>query len=138
MRLSGAAPGEVEGVRLRLVQPNIPQTLKWDQSLAETHLLKQMRMSVAGDSGERITDVIWPETAVPFALERNPGLAQALVGAAPEGGLLITGIPRVTEGPEGPAWHNGMVALDREFDEKDALTFGPADGRGDEFRRNSR
>jgi len=33
---------------------------------------------------------------------------------------------------------DGMVVLDREFDEKDALTYGPADGRGDEFRRNSR
>ncbi len=33
---------------------------------------------------------------------------------------------------------DGIVALDREFDEKDVLTFGPADGRGDEFRKVSR
>ncbi|HSD35215.1 MAG TPA: apolipoprotein N-acyltransferase [Alphaproteobacteria bacterium] len=111
-RLSGAGPGEVEGVRLRLIQPNIPQTLKWDQSLAEAHLLKQMRMSVAGDAGARKAAVIWPETAVPFALERNPGLAQALASAVPPGGLLITGVPRVSEGAGGTAWHNGMVALD--------------------------
>lgn len=111
-RLSGSAPGSVEGVRLRLVQPNIPQTLKWDARLAETHLLKQMRMSVSGDAAERTTHVIWPETAVPFALERNPGLAQSLARIVPHGGLLITGIPRVTQGPEGEAWHNGMVALD--------------------------
>ena len=33
---------------------------------------------------------------------------------------------------------DGMVLLDREYDEKDVLTFGPADGRGHELRRSSR
>jgi apolipoprotein N-acyltransferase len=111
-RLSGPGPGSVEGVRLRLVQPNIPQTLKWDARLAEAHLLKQMRMSVAGDTGASVTHVIWPETAVPFALERNPGLAESLARIVPPRGLLITGIPRVTQSSAGEAWHNGMVALD--------------------------
>jgi apolipoprotein N-acyltransferase len=129
-RLGGPAPASVEGVRLRLVQPDIPQTLKWDQSLAEEHLLKQMRMSVAGDAGTRITHVIWPETAVPFALERNPTLAQALARVVPRGGLLITGIPRVTHGPQGEAWHNGMIALDETgavrgtFDKFHLVPFG--------------
>jgi apolipoprotein N-acyltransferase len=129
-RLSGPGPGSVEGVRLRLVQPNIPQTLKWDARLAEAHLLKQMRMSAAGDSGERATHVIWPETAVPFALERNPGLAEGLARIVPPGGLLITGIPRVSETAGGEAWHNGMVALDASgavrgtFDKFHLVPFG--------------
>jgi apolipoprotein N-acyltransferase len=129
-RLSGAAPASVEDVRLRLVQPNIPQTLKWDSRLAESHLIKQMRMSVAGDTGRRATHVIWPETAVPFALERNPGLAEALAPAVPPGGLLITGIPRVTQEAAGEAWHNGMVALDASgavrasFDKFHLVPFG--------------
>ena len=129
-RMTGAAPGSVEGVRLRLVQPDIPQTLKWDQSLAEEHLLKQMRMSLAGDAAQPVTHVIWPETAVPFALERNPALARALARAVPPGGLLVTGIPRVTQGPTGEAWHNGMVALDETgavrgtFDKFHLVPFG--------------
>jgi apolipoprotein N-acyltransferase len=111
-RLAGSVPASVEGVQLRLVQPNIPQTLKWDTSLAEEHVLKLIRMSISGDTPHEVTDVIWPETAVPFALERNPGLAEALAAAVPSGGLLITGIPRVSQTSSGPAWHNGMVALD--------------------------
>ncbi len=111
-RLAQSRPAEVEGVLLRLVQPNIPQTLKWDPGLAESHILKLMRMSAAGDGGKRPTHVIWPETAVSFALERSPGLAEALAVSVPPGGLLVTGIPRVSETAEGATWHNGMVALD--------------------------
>ena len=49
---------------------------------------------------------------------------------APPAGLLITGIPRVTQGPEGEAWHNGMVALDETgavrgtFDKFHLVPFG--------------
>ena len=111
-RLAGSAPASVDNVMLRLVQPNIPQTLKWDANLAQDHVLKLIRMSVAGDGPHQITDVIWPETAVPFALERSPGLANALTAAVPPAGLLITGIPRVSQTNGGPAWHNSMVALD--------------------------
>jgi apolipoprotein N-acyltransferase len=129
-RLAGSAPANVDNVLLRLVQPDIPQTLKWDASLAEDHVLKLIRMSTQGDAPHKITDVIWPETAVPFSLERNPGLAQALAAAVPPGGLLITGIPRVSQTNAGPAWHNGMVALDgtgavrASFDKFHLVPFG--------------
>src|ERR671936_402442 len=59
-RLAGSVPASVDNVLLRLVQPNIPQTLKWDVSLAEDHVLKLIRMSTAGDASRKITDVIWP------------------------------------------------------------------------------
>jgi apolipoprotein N-acyltransferase len=128
-RLAKADSATVEGVRLRLVQPNISQTLKWDPGLAESHLLKQMGMSLSAGA-EPVTHVIWPETALPFPLERNPGLAQALAGAVPPGGLLITGIPRVTQDPDGEAWHNSMVAIDSSgrvrgtFDKFHLVPFG--------------
>ena len=129
-RLAGSAPASVDNVMLRLVQPNIPQTLKWDANLAQDHVLKLIRMSVAGDAPHQITDVIWPETAVPFALERSPGLANALTAAVPPAGLLITGIPRVSQTNGGPAWHNSMVALDgtgavrASFDKFHLVPFG--------------
>lgn len=129
-RLAGSVPASVEGVFLRLVQPNIPQALKWEAGLAESHILKQIRMSLSGYSGQIVTHVIWPETAVPFALEQSPGLAAALAAAVPPGGLLITGIPRVTQTGDGPAWHNGMVALDgsgavrASFDKFHLVPFG--------------
>ncbi len=129
-RLDSARAETVEGVRLRLVQPNISQSAKWNADLAASHLLKLLRMSLGGDAAGAITHVIWPETAVPFALERNLGLAEALAQAVPPGGLLITGIPRVTQGADGEAWHNGMVALDSSgtvrasFDKFHLVPFG--------------
>ncbi|HXV23394.1 MAG TPA: apolipoprotein N-acyltransferase [Alphaproteobacteria bacterium] len=129
-RLASAGSEMVEGARLRLVQPNIPQSTKWSADLARDHLLKLMRMSLGGDGAGTVTHVIWPETAVPFALERHPGLADALARAVPPGGLLITGIPRVTQSAGDEAWHNGMVALDSSgmvrasFDKFHLVPFG--------------
>jgi apolipoprotein N-acyltransferase len=112
VRLGGADSGMVAGVRLRLVQPAIAQTLKWDAQLLDSHVLKQMRMSLE-DSGEPPTAVIWAETAVPYSLELNPGLAQALAQVVPPGGLLITGIPRVSHaGEENETWWNSLLVLD--------------------------
>jgi apolipoprotein N-acyltransferase len=112
-RLDGAGDGAGAGVRLRLVQPDIPQTLKWQPGMGEQHIAKAVRLSLA-PGFERVTAVIWPETTVPFALDRNPWLGPALARAAPEGGLLLTGIPRVTPPGVTPVeFWNSMVALDR-------------------------
>ena len=111
VRLAGAEPGTVAGVRLRLVQPNIPQNLKWDSGLRERHVRHTMALTrTAGFEGR--THVVWPESAVPFALANSPALRQALATVVPRGGLLITGAPRVAEG-DGPVeiW-NSLHAID--------------------------
>jgi apolipoprotein N-acyltransferase len=116
LRLAAApGPGEavVEGVALRLVQPGIPQHLKWRDDLRRQHVRDQVRLSRGAGFDSR-THVIWPETAVPFFLPRQggPELRRALASAAPADGALITGAPRVTQGPDGQQrLHNGLIAL---------------------------
>ncbi|GAB6052528.1 apolipoprotein N-acyltransferase [Magnetospira thiophila] len=100
-RLEAAGPtGQrvVEGVRLRLVQPNIDQTLKWLPSLRAQHVAGQMALSSKelDDNTEALppTHVIWPETAVPYDLSNNEELRHVLSRVVPPGGFLITGAPR--------------------------------------------
>ncbi len=112
LRLSGAPNGDVEGVRLRLVQAAIPQHLKWLPELRRSHLERQLQMT--SEPGiEAVSHVIWPETATPFFVGRDAALRDMLGGAVRSGGLLITGAPRTTAQRETPfrVW-NSVVAVD--------------------------
>lgn len=106
IRLASAPdPSEhvVEGVTLRLVQPNIEQSLKWQPNLRRGHLEKLILMSRAAGFDE-VSHVIWPETAIPYLLSNSPDDAQLrrlVAAAAPENGLLITGAPRRGPGQNG-------------------------------------
>ncbi len=109
-RLAGApASGEavVEGVRLRLVQASIQQSLKWDPALRREHVMRQIRLTL-GPGFEKVTHVVWPETAVPFLLDRDAVLRRLVGRAVPPGGALITGAPR---GSSTQVW-NSILALD--------------------------
>lgn len=113
IRLAGAPPpGEpaTPGVRLRLVQASIAQSLKWDPNLRREHVVEQMRLTVS-PGFDRITDVIWPETAVPFLLDGDGDLRRTLGRVVPPGGALITGAPRGN--PQNGAGHvwNSVLAL---------------------------
>ena len=113
LRLQAGDPGTVEGVRLRLVQPNIPQHLKWKPDLRAGHVRHLLELSLKpAESGPAPTHIIWPETAVPFDLSSTPGLLSALGTAAPAGGLLITGAPRSTPpGSDAPKVWNSLHAV---------------------------
>ncbi|WNK00159.1 apolipoprotein N-acyltransferase [Thalassospiraceae bacterium LMO-JJ14] len=84
-----------EGIVLRLIQPAIPQALKWQSGLRQQHVLKQMAMSkrTVGPSGAP-THVIWAETNVPYVIGPDSDIPPALAAAVPAGGALIFGAPR--------------------------------------------
>jgi len=113
-RLSAVEPAWVDGVRLRLVQPNIPQHLKWKADLRASHVKTQIDLSRSpAKPGEGPTHIIWAETAVPFNLSHDPPLIRLLGSIAPKGGHLITGAPRGELGGEGgPAYWNSLHVID--------------------------
>jgi apolipoprotein N-acyltransferase len=95
MRLPHGAAATEPGVRLRLVQPAIEQSLKWADGMRVDHVRRQIDLSrSAGFEG--ITHVIWAETAVPFYLDADANARNAVAMAAPPGGVLIAGAPRRT------------------------------------------
>ena len=117
-RLADADVGAVADVRLRLVQPNIPQHLKWKSDLRIGHVRRQLEMSRQPTDMEKApTHVIWAETAVPFNLSSDRPLQQVLGGAAPAGGALITGAPRAEGKPgAGQKLWNSIHALSPQGD----------------------
>lgn len=117
MRLSGASGDVVSDVRLRLVQPNIDQALKWNARQKPKNFTEQLRMSAAapGPGETPPTHVIWAETAATYFIANNADARRAIAGVTPKGGLTITGAPRTTAQKE-PVYRiwNSLHAVDEE------------------------
>ena len=117
VRLAGAADQVVTGVRLRLVQANIPQRLKWRPELRRQHVERQIHMSTQppdpASGGAPPTHVIWGEAMVPFALAGSPALLSSIAGATPAKGVTIVGALRTTQDRTRPVrlW-NSLYAID--------------------------
>ncbi|MCB2100899.1 MAG: apolipoprotein N-acyltransferase, partial [Rhodobacterales bacterium] len=114
LRLAGATDATVPGVRLRLVQPDIPQRLKWQADLRAGHIRRQVDMSLAppADGDPAPTHVIWGETMVPAFLDRDESARALVAQAVPPGGLVLAGAPRAPD-TGGPfrVW-NSLLAVD--------------------------
>jgi apolipoprotein N-acyltransferase len=118
------------GVWLRIVQPSIPQSMKWDPAAAERNFRLLLGLSAA--SGSRsVTAVIWPEAAFPFLLERDPAVKQEIGAVAPIRGYVITGAVRANPPPHPvrQIW-NSLEVLNREseivasYDKAHLVPFG--------------
>lgn len=111
IRLAVADIGDVPGIHLRLVQANVPQTMKWDPDARQRIMSRYLDLSRSGDTSA-ITHVVWPETAVPFFLADEPELRAAVRAVIPAGGMLLTGSPRRTRAPTGQQelW-NSLLAI---------------------------
>jgi apolipoprotein N-acyltransferase len=133
-RLAGAGSETVPDVRLRLVQPNVPQALKWDPEAREANLRRIIELTRAPGFETR-THTIWSETATAFPIwGDNETLARRrlqVAAAVPPGGMLVTGAPRFERAADGTlrAW-NSLHAMDGDgvihatFDKFHLVPFG--------------
>ncbi|MBF0252047.1 MAG: apolipoprotein N-acyltransferase, partial [Alphaproteobacteria bacterium] len=117
-RLSGADAAVVDGVRLRLVQPAIPQAQKWVRDLRESHMLDQIDLGLAppGAGDPAPTHVIWAETAAPFFIGDDSTWLRRVGAGTPAGGVTILGAPRLVTPPDAPGAPyeiaNALLAID--------------------------
>jgi len=106
------SPPATTDVWLRLVQPSIPESSKWNPDAAEANFHRLSELSSA-PSHHPLAAVIWPEAAATYLLERDPVHRDAIAGLAPPGGYVVTGALR---GPEPPlrvtAVWNSVEAID--------------------------
>ncbi len=112
-RLSGADTAAVPDIRLRIVQAAIDPALKNNAGLREANLGRHLALTMDTPGFDRISHVIWPETAVQFLIDHDTEVREAVASAVPPGGLLLTGAPRgeIEDGRLTQVW-NSLVALD--------------------------
>lgn len=129
-RISSPQVDVVAGATLRLVQPNIPQEHKWRDDLVNANFARHLQVTLR-PGFERVTHVIWPEAATPFALSVRPEPRAAIARVVPENGVLITGAPRATAPGVEPfrLWNSlyaidGMGAVVAEYDKRHLVPFG--------------
>jgi apolipoprotein N-acyltransferase len=114
---------DASAVEVAVLQGNIDQGVKWSRSFAERTLEiyeEQTREVVA--AGAEL--VVWPETAVPGAIEADPALRQRLAGLARETGawLVVGGVGVDYDGGPRPSAY---------FDS--AFSFSPAGALTDRY-----
>ena len=125
------------GTWLRLVQPSIPETMKWDPAAAEANFHRLIELS-GGPAEHPLAAVLWPEAAATFLLERDDPHRAAIAAVAPKGGYVITGALRADPPPGPPTriW-NSIEAIDGEgairahYDKAHLVPFGEYVPMGD-------
>ena len=112
----------VAGVKLRLMQPNLPQDAKFNARNGEAILNQYLALSDRATSPstpgvQAVTHLIWPESAFPFLLGRTPQALARIAALLPPNTTLITGAARAGEvlpGESRPPIFNSIQVVDDE------------------------
>ena len=111
MRLLFADVPSERGAQIRVVQPNIAQSAKWDDATRNSNILKLIALSAQpGD----FDILLWPETAWPGFLAEDAGARAMLGWLLPETGVLLTGSPEREETGAGTVYRNAVLAISRD------------------------
>ena len=129
-RLQTSSNDVVPNITLRLVQPNIQQSKKWDPENIENNLNKLLALSTTSRT-EQINYIIWPETAVTYFLEYEEEVLMRLKQIVPPGGYLFTGAPRMilSDGNPSKLWNTIHIINDsgniiHSYDKMHLVPFG--------------
>ena len=105
-------------VRLRIMQPNLPQDAKFNPRNRERHhaaLPRDQRRARLEWREAAPTHIIWPESAFPFLLHRDPASLAQIAALLGPGSVLITGAARMDEPLPGEAvgkFYNAIQVID--------------------------
>jgi apolipoprotein N-acyltransferase len=112
-RLTYATSDTVPGVKIRIVQPSVPQREKWRPENWARFFQDHLDLSGRDPAGNAdklagITHVVWPEAAMPFPPLDTPEALSAIGTLLPEGTVLIAGANRIE-------WTAGTPRRPRRF-----------------------
>ncbi len=122
MRLWLNPTAYVKNVKLRIMQPNLQQDDKFNYSAKNAVMERYLRLSdrATGPQSNGVADVthlIWPESAFPFFLTREPDAMQQIADLLPQGAVLITGAirpPNVAPGTRTTRAYNSVYVIDHD------------------------
>lgn len=102
VRLSLMPTKMVPHVKLRIMQPNLQQDVKFNYSAKREVMQKYLALSdrAQGPESTGVRDasiLIWPESAFPFFLTREPDAMAQIADLLPKGTVLITGAVRAPD-----------------------------------------
>lgn len=124
-RLEVTTTAALEGVRMRLVQPNIQQSVKWQANsgnfiLDQLISLSEAQLGAKPDSVLKsgltsVSHVVWPESAFPFFLSENPEALARIARMLPSNTTLLTGAPwRDPEDVTQRTAYNAVLAINSD------------------------
>ena len=109
----------VPGVKLRIMQPNLQQDVKFNYSAKAEVMARYLRLSdrATGPQSNGVRDVthlIWPESAFPFFLTREPNALAQIAALLKPGTELITGAVRAAPNASAanPRAYNSVYVID--------------------------
>jgi apolipoprotein N-acyltransferase len=103
LRLAAGHPGTLP-IKVRVMQPNLSQDAKYGPEtrghVLDHYLALSDRSMGPGHTGLKdVNLLVWPESAFPFVLSREPQALAKIGNALPPGTILVTGAARVDEAP---------------------------------------
>jgi apolipoprotein N-acyltransferase len=109
-------------VKLRIMQPNLQQDVKFNYSAKAEVMKKYLTLSdrASGPQSNGVRDasiLIWPESAFPFFLTREADAMAQIAELLPKGTVLITGSVRAPEVPAGARItraYNSIYVIDHD------------------------
>jgi apolipoprotein N-acyltransferase len=134
-RLMAPLSATLPGVKLRLIQPNVGQddasfSPETKQAILRRYFDLSERATSPDRSGVRdVTHLIWPESAFPFILSRDPQALSEIVDFLGSGATLITGAARREDGSP-PRYFNSIEIVGRDglsaqrYDKQHLVPFG--------------
>jgi apolipoprotein N-acyltransferase len=94
-------PDPAGPIRVGLVQPNIPQDVKWDPAYREATLarLERLTRKATADADSPPEVVIWPEASAPLLLDLSPGFRRRVALLARDLGVHLM-VGSLAEAPD--------------------------------------
>jgi apolipoprotein N-acyltransferase len=135
-RLMAPTSATVPGVKLRLIQPNVGQddasfSPQNKQAILRRYFDLSERATSPDRSGVRdVTHLIWPESAFPFILSRDPQALSEIVDFLGSDATLITGAARREDDGGPPRYFNSIEIVGRgglsgqRYDKQHLVPFG--------------
>jgi len=112
----------VANVKLRIMQPNLQQDVRFNYAAKAEVMRKYLTLSdrASGPQSTGVRDasiLIWPESAFPFFLTREADAMAQIDDLLPKGTILITGSVRAPDLPPGTRItraYNSIYAIDHD------------------------
>ena len=122
VRLSLQPTATVANVKLRIMQPNLQQDVRFNYAAKAEVMQKYLALSdrASGPQSTGVRDatiLIWPESAFPFFLTREADAMAQIADLLPKGTILITGSVRAPDLPPGARItraYNSIYAIDHD------------------------